>query len=55
LLIRQNKSLNMTYNSAIDFLLKSEEKRLEMSGKGISIIDGKGSDRVARCMAFGEC
>ena len=42
-------------NSAIDFLLKSEEKRLEMSGKGISIIDGKGSDRVARCMAFGEC
>jgi ribosomal protein L28 len=36
-------------------LLKSKEKRLKMSNMAIRIIDGKGSDRVARCMAFGEC
>ncbi len=40
---------------AIRSLLKSKEKRLKMSNMAIRIIDGKGSDRVARCMAFGEC
>jgi len=36
-------------------LLKSEERRLEMSDKGMAIIDGKGSMRVVRCMVLGEC
>ena len=40
---------------AIDLLLKSEEKRLEMSVNGSSFIDGRGSERVARCMALGKC
>jgi spore coat polysaccharide biosynthesis predicted glycosyltransferase SpsG len=40
---------------AIDLLLNSEEKRLEISNKGIGIVDGKGCERVAKCMAFGEC
>jgi len=41
--------------NAITILLKSEERRLEMSNKGMAIIDGKGGMRVARCMALGEC
>ena len=40
---------------AIDLLLKSEEKRLEMSVNGSSFIDGRGSERVARCMSLGKC
>jgi spore coat polysaccharide biosynthesis predicted glycosyltransferase SpsG len=40
---------------AIDLLLKSGEKRLEMSVNGSSFIDGRGSERVARCMSLGKC
>jgi UDP-2,4-diacetamido-2,4,6-trideoxy-beta-L-altropyranose hydrolase len=36
----------------IDLLLKSEEKRLKMSNKGMIAIDGHGSERVAKCMAL---
>ena len=39
----------------IDLLLKSEERRLKISNKGMRTIDGYGSERVARGMAFGEC
>ncbi len=38
------------FTNAINFLLKSENKRLEMSNKGAGVIDGKGSYRVAKCM-----
>ena len=40
---------------AINLLLNQKEKRVEMGYRGMNTIDGKGSKRVAKCMAFGEC
>jgi len=39
----------------IKLLLESKEERLKISRNGMRIIDGYGSMRVAKCMAFGEC
>ncbi len=48
------KQFQNNLSSMINILLKSKEKRLKMSDKGKSIVDGMGSVRVAKFLAFGE-